>query len=310
MSSEKMFKFHCNSIFSFSLVFFLSMLLASFSLVNAQQTGRAQGATAVVVIPPPDEAHASHEIGICGTKHFEPRLEFCDSRNNRVYRYVKIGTQNWMAENLDYGKMVLGNEDQTQPGEKYCLHDMGSDCAALYQWAEAMGVDSSFNTKAANLKGKVQGICPSGWHIPSSSEWDTLLAFVDKEQGKENEAATLMYYSRDDNFKWKTNTDPDSMMPRDKYGFEVVSTGQRVLKAQCPVGVGNTTYFCNAHDTAMFWTSDEASSGDPTIATGMNFTEDVSSVGKMPMSMGGAGGPGVPVGPVAHKEDQEARCPK
>ena len=107
-----------------------------------------------------------------------------------------------------------------------------------------------------------------------------------------------MYYSKDDNFKWKTNTDPDSMMPRDKYGFEVVSTGQRVLKGQCPVGTGNTTYFCNAHDTAMFWTSDEASTGDPSIATGINFTEDVPQVGKMPMFMGGApGGPGGAGGP-------------
>ena len=263
------------------------LLLLVFGITTpgwAQVAGGAPANRVAGVIPPPDESHAMKPIGICGVRHFESRLEFCDTRNNHVYRYVTIRTQAWMAENLDFGQMVPGDRDQTKPGEKYCLHDKEGGCAALYQWAEAMGLDASFNAKPANLTGKVKGICPSGWHVPNSSEWQTLLSFVDKEQGQENEAASLMAWSQNDDFKWKTNTDPDSMMPRDKYGFAVVSTGQRVLKASCPVGKGNLSYFCNAHDVAVFWTSDEAQTGEADRATDYNFTEDIPQVHRMPMT--------------------------
>jgi uncharacterized protein (TIGR02145 family) len=253
-----------NSIVSIGIVLFVSILLISLPSGQAQQ------------IPPPDESHASHPIGVCGTKHFEPRLEFCDARDNQVYRYVKIGTQTWMAENLNFGTMVPGSEDQTNPGQKYCLFDQAEKCGALYQWAEAMGIESSFNAKVANLKGRVQGICPSGWHLPNSAEWDTLLSFVDKEQGRDNEAISLMSYAQNDDFKWKTNTDPDSMMPKNLYGFSLEAYGIRVLKGSCPVGSPNEYYFCNAHDRSFFWTSDDATSNnDPKVAADYVFTEDV-----------------------------------
>ena len=83
-----------NLIFSVLPLFLISFLLSSFSIANAQQAAGTAGVTFLPgVIPAADEAHASKEIGICGTKHFEPRLELCDKRDNRVYRYVKIGSQ-------------------------------------------------------------------------------------------------------------------------------------------------------------------------------------------------------------------------
>jgi hypothetical protein len=42
-------------------------------------------------IPPPDESHALQAIGVCGSRHFETSLEFCDMRDQHVYRYIKIG---------------------------------------------------------------------------------------------------------------------------------------------------------------------------------------------------------------------------
>jgi uncharacterized protein (TIGR02145 family) len=177
-----------------------------------------------------------------------------------------------MAENLNYGEMIPGSEDQGQPGEKYCLHDKQGNCAALYQWAQVVGLDSSYNEKIAELKKPVQGICPVGWHVPDSAEWDTLLSFVDKEQGLENESISLMVQSHDDDFKWKTNTSPDNMIPtRDLYGFAIIATGQRVLQGTCPDGVPNDSWFCNAHDVAMFWTSDDGPvNSNPN--TGVNIT--------------------------------------
>lgn len=250
----------------------LILAAAACILLWSGPVARAQDGT----IPPPDESHAMHPIGTCGGKHFDPRLQLCDPRDNHLYRIVTIGTQTWMAENLNFGKMIPGSENQTKPGEKYCLYDDAADCAALYQWAEAAALPPEDNSRKANLSGTVQGICPTGWHLPSSAEWNTLIALVDKEQGKSGEAMSLMYYSPNDDFKWKTNTNPDNLLPHDRYGFEVLSTGIRDLKAGCPVGQNNNTYFCNAHDRAFFWTSDDNSTdNDPRTAVDYSFTEDV-----------------------------------
>jgi uncharacterized protein (TIGR02145 family) len=45
----------------------------------------------------------------------------------------------------------------------------------LYTWTEAMAASAS----SASLPSGVQGVCPSGWHVPSDTEWTTLQDFVD-----------------------------------------------------------------------------------------------------------------------------------
>jgi len=237
----------------------------------------ASGATVAQTIPPPDEKHATHEIGTCGGVHFEPRLEFCDARDGRIYRKVTIGSQTWMAENLDYGAQVPGSQDQDRAGLKYCLYDQKQGCAALYQWAEAVGLDASFNAKVAGLKGKVQGVCPAGWHVPAAAEWAALLVYVDREQGKDNEAVSLMAWSTNRDFRWKTNTSPDGMLAKDRYGFAVVPTGDRLLKGTCPDGAPSQAYFCSAHDMAKFWTSDDDPM-DPRTGVNVTFIEDLPHV--------------------------------
>ncbi|OGY78181.1 MAG: hypothetical protein A2550_06120 [Candidatus Jacksonbacteria bacterium RIFOXYD2_FULL_43_21] len=86
------------------------------------------------------------------------------------YATVYIGTQCWFAENLNIGAKIAGAVDQTNNGiiEKYCYLNKDSYCdegGGLYQWDEAMAYST---TPGA------QGLCPSGWHIPTHDEYTTL----------------------------------------------------------------------------------------------------------------------------------------
>ena len=98
---------------------------------------------------------------------------FMDIRDSSIYPTVLIGTQCWIATNLDFGTMISGSSPQRDNciPEKYCLEDNPARCAvysALYQWDEVMNYEETPGNR---------GICPSGWHVPSISEWNTLFSF-------------------------------------------------------------------------------------------------------------------------------------
>jgi len=93
-----------------------------------------------------------------------------DNRDGKVYNTVQIGDQCWLKENLDIGTRMSGNLNQSNDSiiEKYCYNDDSVKCntyGGLYQWNEAM--------QYATNEG-AQGICPTGWHIPNISEFQTL----------------------------------------------------------------------------------------------------------------------------------------
>jgi uncharacterized protein (TIGR02145 family) len=99
--------------------------------------------------------------------------EMTDIRDNQPYTTVKIGTQCWMAENLNYGNFIVSTQMQRDNciSEKYCYNDNSENCTSyggLYQWDEMMQYD---NVAAA------QGFCPPGWHVPTENEWNTLFNF-------------------------------------------------------------------------------------------------------------------------------------
>ena len=92
----------------------------------------------------------------------------------KTYNTVQIGDQCWFKESLDVGTRIKGVDNQTNNAiiEKYCYDNDSGNCdsyGALYQWDEAM---QYVTTEGA------QGICPPGWHIPTSEELQTLINVV------------------------------------------------------------------------------------------------------------------------------------
>jgi uncharacterized protein (TIGR02145 family)/uncharacterized repeat protein (TIGR02543 family) len=91
---------------------------------------------------------------------------FTDSRDGKTYRTVRIGTQTWMAENLNYNA-----------SGSVCYNNSTSNCdlyGRLYNWSTVMNGSSSSSSSPSG----VRGICPAGWHVPSDAEWTTLVNFA------------------------------------------------------------------------------------------------------------------------------------
>ncbi len=84
----------------------------------------------------------------------------------KTYHTVQINNQCWLKENLNIGTMINGSIGQSNNGiiEKYCYNNDSLNCeiyGGYYQLNEALHY--------VNLNG-TQGICPTGWHVPTRSE--------------------------------------------------------------------------------------------------------------------------------------------
>jgi len=152
-----------------------------------------------------------------GTKreHYgKEKEQFCDSRDGNKYVYVTIGdgetAQTWMAENLKYNatgsKCVDGAiliDGNTTTCDTY---------GRLYNWATAMVS------------------CPSGWHLPSNVEWNTLIT----EVGGVSTAKTKLKATSG----WDNGTNGT-----DDYGFSALP--------------GRGECYPNSYDIGVWWSSTE-----------------------------------------------------
>ena len=122
-------------------------------------------------------AHCATPAGVsdgnscgAGAPSFPCGQVLTDTRDGQSYPTVLIGSQCWMTKNMNIGTMVPGTTNQTDNSliEKDCYNDDSGSCdtyGALYQWNEAMQYSTAEGAR---------GICPSGWHIPSDTEWSQL----------------------------------------------------------------------------------------------------------------------------------------
>ena len=98
----------------------------------------------------------------------------------QTYRTVTIGTQTWMAENLNYADSTAM---PNLKGNSWCYGNIADSCTKygrLYTWTGAMNIASSYQSAlaAAVISPPHQGVCPTGWHIPTDAEWTTLKNYV------------------------------------------------------------------------------------------------------------------------------------
>lgn len=176
-----------------------------------------------------------------------------DARDGQVYKTVKIGTQTWMAENLNYDPGdVSGMGSDAWSG---CYDNESANCSKygrLYTWEVAMdNADCAYGKTCnaiLNPTTPVRGVCPSGWHLPSHREFEELINYIDPSFGYghtvDAHSSTAGHYLKSKS-GWNSNGNGT-----DAYGFSALPGGIR----------SHDCYFINADNIAFFWSSGEGSS--------------------------------------------------
>ena len=153
----------------------------------------------------------------------------------QTYKTVTIGTQTWMAENLNYADSTAM---PNLKGNSWCYRNSADNCAKygrLYTWTAAMNIDSSYqSTKASAMISTLQqGVCPTGWHIPTNEEWTMLENAVGEDVAGMKLKSTSGWFSNGNG--------------TDSYGFSARSAGFRT----------NDGDFYNVHNYGYWWTATE-----------------------------------------------------
>jgi len=173
---------------------------------------------------------------------------FTDERDYREYKFVKIGEQFWMAENLDYGVRINGYKDadpENEEIEKYYYDndpEKGATYGGLYQWEEMMQGSGA----TEELISTVQGVCPAGWHVPSYNEWYDMIKLVKfniPSKLKSQEGWNVIMEA--DTVRWDFNGTDD-------YGFRALGSGYRHYET-----TDEGSFYLTEGVYTYFWTATE-----------------------------------------------------
>jgi uncharacterized protein (TIGR02145 family) len=188
--------------------------------------------------------YAPSTEGCCGSGKYILATHLCDSRDSKAYKYVTIGTQKWMAENLNHN--ASGSKCYADGVSGVSQDSINKNCTAygrLYNWATALDIAASCNSNTlascgATVTAKHTGICPASWHLPSGAEWDALMT----EVGGSSTAGTKL---KANSALWNTNTGTD------EFGFSAL-----------PGGYGAGGSFYDAGSYGYWWSSTENNARD------------------------------------------------
>ena len=180
-------------------------------------------------------------------------LGFRDERDGNFYRMVTIGQQTWMAENLKYLPSVVGPDTISYSNPYYYVYDYdGTDVnvakasenyktyGVLYNWPAAMNGESSSEENPSG----VQGVCPTGWHLPSYAEWRQLDVAL---PGVFNTSSNNGYILAGNASLWQ-NVDVTQVPEFETTGFYALPGGKFSLNYFNDQG--NTANFCSATENS------------------------------------------------------------
>ncbi len=160
-----------------------------------------------------------------------------DPRDGKEYATIEIGEQCWMAENLNIGDRINGNQTPSDNGsiEKYCYDDSETNCdtyGGLYMWNELMEYTT---TEGA------QGICPDGWHVPTDSEWMMM------------EVALGMSYEDATSTGLRGTDEGAKLRVGGSSGFEAMLAGYRNSGGDFSSLDGYATFFTSSPSSNLAW---------------------------------------------------------
>ena len=185
-----------------------------------------------------------HHSFTCGTSTVS------DHEGN-VYNTVKIGTQCWMAQNLRTSTNAAGAGNiYTPTASEVPGYDVNT-YGRLYDWAAVMQGASSSDAVPSG----VQGICPTGWHVPSDAEWTQLTTYVKSKSEYQCDGADNIANALSAAIGWSYNTSEGC------YAGSISSTINLTGFSAVPAGLYNVRSLDFSH-SAFFWSTTESDSNN------------------------------------------------
>jgi uncharacterized protein (TIGR02145 family) len=141
-------------------------------------------------------------------------------------------SQTWAGTGLNYGAYTIYAHDSTANPSNLTSYGY------LYNWYAAKGIITDGGTSTKN-------ICPTGWHVPTDSDWNKLVIYLDSDADtsstsstQSSSAGTLM---KKNDALWLTNTGTNTS------GFTALPGGYRISAGS----------FLGIRDFAFFWSATE-----------------------------------------------------
>jgi len=172
--------------------------------------------------------------------------------DGHTYKTVKIGDQEWFAENLKTTVYANGDEiPYSRTNESWKNQKMGMRCS--YEHDDAMNAKYGqlYNWYAVNDE---RGLCPSGWHVPSDEDWQDLEVFLGMSradvslEGDRGSDELGMGTKLKAKSGWRWNEGGNGT---DDFGFSALAGGYRSHVGNWN-GEGNYGYFWSSSPLAIF----------------------------------------------------------